>query len=340
MSNITIELTKKSTSAVSNFSFPFSNVAFIGCSCSSNNECSSYKATLPRGSYAFDCYGASGIDQSNNYSLGGHTYGIINLLHEEVFYLYVGQQGVFEGPKTFGGGGKGNRYSWAGGGATDIRLIDGDDFDALKSRIMVAAGGGGYSTYHNNHIGFGDKGNAGGLEGEGGGLFKKESNVEIVTTLSKGGTQVKGGDGGISPEDGNNYLLSEERNGTFGNGGSTNYGSGGGGGGYFGGGAGKTYLLQVGSGAGGSSYISGHEGCYSISRSSTNTTIKMIKTPFHYSGLFFKHTKMSSISSSDRNLGNGYIIITFIGDLIDVSCKKSSFKFIYPGFLSCFIFLS
>lgn len=46
---------------------------------------------------------------------------------------------------AYGGGGPGQQ---GGGGATDIRLQDGlyDDFDSLKSRIMVAAGAGAADT--------------------------------------------------------------------------------------------------------------------------------------------------------------------------------------------------
>ena len=233
MSNITVELTETSNSATKKVSFPFSNVAIIGCSCSSSNECSSYKVTLPRGAYAIDCFGASGINESKGYSLGGHIYGTINLLRTTTFYLHIGQKGEFNGPKTYGGGGKGNIYSWAGGGATDVRLLDDDDFNGLKSRIMVAGGGGGFTIYHNYEIDDGDNGNAGGLEGEGGFYIDGTLDFKIEINLSTGGTQVSGGIGGWSPETETNpnYNLSPERNGQFGIGGSTIYGSGGGGGG-------------------------------------------------------------------------------------------------------------
>ena len=231
MPNITIELTKSTSSAQPNVSFPFSNVAIVGSSCKETNQCSSYKAILPRGAYAFDCFGASGINIDNGCSHGGHTYGTINLLKKTIFYLNVGQQGQFNGDATYGGGGKGNKYSWAGGGATDIRLIDDDHFEGLKSRIMVAAGGGGYSLYHDNAHRTEGNANAGGLEGEDGFIAYKEDGTTLETSAAKGGTQFIGGEGGISPEGEDDYLLSEERNGTYGKGGSTDYGSGGGGGG-------------------------------------------------------------------------------------------------------------
>lgn len=51
--------------------------------------------------------------------------------------------------------------SGSGGGATDVRLVGGawNNFDSLKSRIMVAAGGGGGS----GHEGLSTGGYAGGL---------------------------------------------------------------------------------------------------------------------------------------------------------------------------------
>ena len=325
MSNITIELTNDSSSAVKNVVFPYQNVAIIGCSCSSTNECSSYRVEFPIGIYSIDCFGASAINESKGYSLGGHTFGTISLNKKTIFYLYIGQEGTFNGSKTYGGGGKGNRYSWSGGGATDVRYIDDEEFEGLKSRIMVAGGGGGYSIYFNPPNN-GGKSNGGGLNGEDGFVVLGNSGLKLETTMAKGGTQNSGGDGGISPESNDpNYDLSEERNGTFGKGGSTYYGSGGGGGGYFGGGAGKTYADQVGSGAGGSSYISGYKGCYSISETSTKDNIEMKNDPNHYSGYSFINSRMSDFSSSDLNYGNGYIIITFLS-LIHMTCKQKPIR--------------
>ncbi len=69
-------------------------------------------------------------------------------------YIYVGE--CYNGAKEtmcYNGGGSGG-YSTVGietgtngGGATDIRLLNGNwnDFESLKSRIMVAGGGGGSS---------------------------------------------------------------------------------------------------------------------------------------------------------------------------------------------------
>ena len=70
-------------------------------------------------------------------SRGAYTNGIINLTKGTILYVYVGGSNGYNG----GGGQSSDR---PGGGATDIRLIEGVDFNSLKSRIMVAAGGGGH----------------------------------------------------------------------------------------------------------------------------------------------------------------------------------------------------
>ena len=60
---------------------------------------------------------------------GAYTSGIIYLQKGQILYLYVGGT-----VNSFNGAGPGESY---GGGATDVRLINGswDSFDGLKSRI-------------------------------------------------------------------------------------------------------------------------------------------------------------------------------------------------------------
>lgn len=99
------------------------------------------------GNYTIECLGASGY---NNSGKGAYTSGVLSLEKNQQIYIYVGEGNKSSGT-TYNGGGSGCYGS--GGGATDIRLQNGlwDDFDSLKSRIMVAAGGGGQggqsSTY-------------------------------------------------------------------------------------------------------------------------------------------------------------------------------------------------
>ena len=307
-----------------NISYPTINQVIIGSSCN-DIGCSPYRAVLPKGAYFIECYGASGTNTTDDYSLGGHTSGKIRLKQKETLYIYIGQQGQYQGNSTFNGGGNGNKYSFAGGGATDIRLYDTSkgDFESLKSRIMVAAGGGGYLVSRGNKtlIDDGGNGNAGGIKGENG--FGDLGNYSLEITMAQGGSQESGGEGGwtSNPRNISRYDPSPERNGNFGYGGNSTYGSGGGGGGYFGGGAGQTDFDQVGSGAGGSSYISGHPKCNSIDKDSSENNIKMKGSPYHFSGLRFTDTIMSFWDSDDRNLGDGYVKITIINESIIKTCS-------------------
>ena len=114
------------------------------------------------GVYKIECWGAQG-----NYSkslrayggLGGYTSGTIQLKYGEKLYIYVGENRTdrtasFNCGSTGGSGSDSNNggsiNGYGGGGATDVRLIAGtnwNDFDSLKSRIMVAGGGGGATDY-------------------------------------------------------------------------------------------------------------------------------------------------------------------------------------------------
>lgn len=129
--------------------------------------------TVPEtGKYKIECYGARGGCNNwagtylSDYGLGGYASGIIELTKGEKLYIYVGKKGA-DGVKqanqltstSFNGGGAGIGSSdnddggGAGGGATDVRLVAGnwDDFESLKSRIIVAGGGyyGGYTSTDN-----------------------------------------------------------------------------------------------------------------------------------------------------------------------------------------------
>ena len=112
------------------------------------------------GYYKMECYGAKGGYSRINGSIGatggngGYTFGVIYLEKGEKLYVYVGGHGAdaVVGKDAKGGYNGGGLGTWdhsddeaagAGGGATDIRLISGEwnNFESLKSRIMVAAGG-------------------------------------------------------------------------------------------------------------------------------------------------------------------------------------------------------
>ena len=229
------------------------------------------------GNFTIELWGASG----GGNSAGGYTRGTIRLREGTTLYIYVGEKGSTTTEQTgmsatFNGGGAGgdpgskDEASYiggaSGGGATDVRLVSGswDNQDSLRSRIMVAGGGGGLNVTSHGY--------GGGLNGYNGSVI---SNGKYVTQLSglggKSGTQVGGG----SFTDKTGINNKETIDGSFGKGGAGDKGGdkngkcrgeGGGGGGYYGGSGGSNAsgnCYDVG-GGGGSSYISGHTGCIAI----------------------------------------------------------------------------
>ena len=236
------------------------------------------------GEYKIELWGASGYSDLGK---GAYTSGVISLNSDDILYIYVGGSGSASTPGYNGGGSGrngetlGDKY---GGGATDVRYfasdpsaedLESNSFNGLKSRIMVAGGGGGaieHSTY--------TYGNAGGLTGY---TFVDSSYTSNTAT---GGSQTAGGVA-------TNYNCSTyvATPGSFGQGGiagsASTGGSGGGGGGYYGGSGGPRLCSGSWGGGGGSSFISGYSGCNAISQSSTSTAITHTGSPNHYSGLVF-----------------------------------------------------
>ena len=277
------------------------------------------------GTFTMRCWGASGggslIDgkvSTSNISLGGYTYGELTLKEAQDFYVYVGGAGTDAALDTnvaggWNGGGNGhydtsdNEAAGGGGGATDIRLVNGawNDFASLKSRIMVAGGGGGMAWYRSS------------AEGYGGGL-----------TGGAVGDRTAGGQG-----IGHKFGIGQDGMGSGGItavfGASSDVGTGGGGGGYWGGQAdqGTAHAYDNGwfSGCGGSSFVSGLTGCVAIAESSTeNNIIESTATDktVHYSGLKFTNAstiagnasmpKASGSGNETGHAGNGYcrIVLT------------------------------
>ena len=249
------------------------------------------------GTYKIECWGARGggnyVDEHYN---GAYTEGLINLFKGIKLYLYVGIMGtdgltthVYTADETFNGGGGYTGYPdyhcATGGGATDIRLVDGNwnDFGSLKSRIMVAAGAGGLIVS--------------GYDTAGGTLNSKDvykdSSWDESDGIISGSSQTSGYSFGF---------------------GQTAWRTGGGGG-YYGGNAGAIRS------SGGSSFISGYLGCNAISESSTSTNIIHTGSPNHYSGYVFSNMQMIAGNSSMPSpavgteighSGNGYARITFV----------------------------
>ena len=157
-------------------------------------------------------------------------------------------------------------YGGSGGGSTDIRTTSGayDNAASLRSRIAVAAGGGGAGIYGNTGntgcIALGsNKGlsgaHAGGLSGYNGPYYQVYNNGS-GGMYSTGGTQVSGGTSVYT----GNYADAG-----FGYGGISETG---GGSGWYGGG-GNRHCFPGGSG--GSSYISGHTGSVAVTSTSSSS---------------------------------------------------------------------
>ena len=224
------------------------------------------------GDYTLYCWGAgSGYIPSGTYKAdrgrGGYAEGTITFSEGQVLFAYVGQDGQNVTISTtsngeiknqaWNGGGGGIRAQ-AGGGATDFRLNEGtsatqwSNATSLRSRIIVAGGGGGADAYTKG-------GDAGGFEGSAGN--------KTNGTPGQGGKQDAGGSGSPS--------------GSFGVGGhDVTVDGGGGGGGWYGGGHG---VGGCDAGGGGSSFVSGLSGCKAINSSGTS-----VSSPNHYSGKVFK----------------------------------------------------
>ena len=237
--------------------------------------------------YLVEVFGAGSSGQ------GGYAKGKLKLLKPITLYAYIGAEG--SRGTTWNGSGVGHNSSCYGGGSTDLRLINGiwNELESLRSRIIVAGGGGG----------FGGSGSG----GVGGGLSGGNGSTSGYGTEGKGGTQTSGGSGGTG--------------GKFGIGGSrTGTGGGGGGGGYYGGGgtSADMYRYDDSGAGGGSGFISGHEGCNAIDKFGNHTN-----QPNHYSGIIFTETEMESGMNND----DGKIIITAIGgfsNIYDISFSNTN----------------
>ena len=271
---------------------------------------SPYTYNFASGIYFFELFGASGGGSMP----GGGSYvaGNIRLRTRTKLYIYVGQKGYDGNQSAFNGGGFGGSLgSGGGGGSTDIRIKGGnwDDFESLKSRIIVAGSGGGSQLAEY----FSKGGNAGIFSGNSGNYASTNGDSVTVAT---GGKQTQGGSAGSGS------WFGEP--GSFGKGGNSYIGGNfnGGGSGYFGGGAGATSFCTVGSGGGGSSFVSGLNGCRAIIKSSTNESLLFYNHSFHYSGLYF--TNITYKDGSSANWNNGKVTVTLIARVHDefFTCKS------------------
>lgn len=286
------------------------------------------------GNYKIELWGAQGGSMSGyTGGKGAYTAGSVHLNQNSNIYIYIGGAGSdtdYSG--SYNGGGiilDGQIiFGKNGGGSTDIRLIDGqwNDFNSLKSRIMVAAGGGGANNRNfeidDYWYGAGNGGAGGSLIGiNGESPASTHTNPETGLTYGwnygTGGTQTKGGSQITNDTQYSEILTDSWKSvGQFGY--AQQYqNQTGGGSGYYGGGS-----TGHGGAGGGSSFISGYDGCDAISIDSTENNIIHTGQSIHYSGYKFTETKMiagnSSMPTHDGsstmigNSGNGYAKITLV----------------------------
>ena len=300
------------------------------------------------GSISGVAYNSDGSIRNNNLTYiggkGAYTAGLINLNKNKILYVYVGGSplqinttlvsdgnhvGGFNGGESITSGQE--IYGAPGGGATDIRLSNGNwnEFSSLKSRIMVAAGGGG-ANFRNEGYGEGNGGEGGNLVGINGyealtpGSYFRSDYSDGYNT-GNGGTQTSGG---VSEQHYlNGKILTTTAHqiwyGSFGGGNNicvhpwgTLIQSGSGGGYYSGASA------AHGGAGGGSSFISGYNGCNAIDKSSTIDNIIHTGQSNHYSGYIFNKSIIIAGNDTmpthdgkdimDGNKGNGYAKITLI----------------------------
>ena len=298
---------------------PIANFDYTG-------DVQSYTVPLT-GTYKIECWGAQGGSTYAPGGKGGYTCGNLRLSKGIPLYIYVGPTTSGISPVFNCGSsastGSSDVYVSPGGGATDVRLQNGDwnDFNSLKSRIIVAAGGGGGVVYSSSPQIVG--GYAGGLQA---------GPVKYVYYLGAGSCPVFDSKNGVTVQTSTNGPikdLSEEgysnNNGKlvtstysiFGNYNNPPVGCGSG---YYGGisyGEGCTVY----NGMGGSSFISGYIGCNAIKESSTVDNIVHTGLPDHYSGYIFANSIMIAGnaqmpsprgSTETGHTGNGYARITFV----------------------------
>ena len=281
-----------------------------------------------------ECWGANGGTPpsigSNKIGIGGYVSGDIQITAGLNLYIFVGQVGNVWNPSGsnvsggWNGGGLTAHSSYSvtgGGGATDIRLLGNTNStwknDAhLRTRIMVAAGGGGCGNYTGYTI-YG--GHGGGLIGYRG--TTTNINYSNYTTYpNTGGTQTSGGryntvDVPQTPGFGFAGKWDEAV--------AQGY-EGGGGSGWYGGVKGFGQ-----GGSGGSSFISGHPGCNAVNSSGTHlgasTTMTIGGKEYVFSGTVMidgsgKEWTTASQTTGGSSVGlpskpesteNGYVRITY-----------------------------
>ena len=261
------------------------------------------KTITESGYYKLETWGAQGGNVTSDCvgGYGGYSVGYIYLNPNSTLYLAIGGAGscstgtLVSGGYNGGGAAKvgSSLYTMCGGGgATHIASTSGDlaSLKTLTDNILMVSGGGGGSGYYSSSSTCAPGGHAGGMIG----AISVNSCSDCETRT--GGSQTAGGTGRVGT-------------GSFGTGAGATTGNGcGGGGGYYGG-AGDTYEWGA---SGGSGYIGNllltnkSMYCYNCTTSSAEAT-KTVSTTCH----------SSNATENCAKEGNGYAIITYIGESLD-----------------------
>ena len=253
------------------------------------------------GKYKLECYGASGGIGNGNINpigKGGYISGELLVINLMTIYIHVGQDGINNWATSvrYNGGGAaisaGEHSGGAGGGATDFRLSSAawNNVESLKTRILVAGGGGGAQPDCGNTATAGHGGNLIGGTSYNQSYQGMPAATAALRAYSKGGTQTSGGTA-YNVNDNQSSLISA---GSFGSGANSVRCGAGGGGGWYGGASGYTS-----GGGGGSSYAAGYPNC-------DNTYHKN-----HQQSIILQNVNYQQ----GVNNGNGYAIITMIDTL-------------------------
>ena len=271
------------------------------------------------GYYKLEVWGAQGGDgnSSRKGGYGGYSSGSVYLTAGTKLYVNVGGKGITNSTLGvtvaggYNGGGENTASQWgagsSGGGATHIALSSGTlaSFDTNENgvadsneigNILIVAGGGGGSGVENGGSRYVLGGAAGGFKGNSSSIEDYEHIYGIVS----GATQSTG------------YA--------FGQGGPTSSWSGGGGGGFYGG-LGKTSTYFGGSG--GSGYIgysdlnNGVMYCYNCEENGDAGTRTISTTGSNKDSVNCPSSYSSSALSNCAKSGNGYAVITYIGESLN-----------------------
>ena len=298
----TLNITKHKFSSITFFT-PNSSAIFT----------SSYTVKLTPGIYVIEAWGSAGSAGVNGKTPGKGAYvkGSIVITRTLTLYLFVGNNMGYNSVSIA------KSVQCYGGGASDVRLTNGEwnDFESLKSRILIASGGGGAEWSES----IGGHGGQNGTQGYWNSYY------------ANGGTQTSGGEGSKNMNFQPNVYRDSIKGG-FGDIGeefsSNDYGGMGGGGYYTG-----ASMDYTGAGGGGSSFISGHQYCDAIDPLSTKNKTIHTKQSIHYSKLAFYetmiitgNTMMPSFLSYESFQGNddlGAIRITLIRSLsLSQKCRS------------------